>query len=182
MKLVAWISWLLLLLLLSSSQNGVFHIQGSSQAEYLYNLIMSRSTQHSEEWPELEDAELAISSSFSANIEAQEGSMEADKIDALPGQPAGVKFNQYSGYVTVDRKAGRSLFYYFAESPHNSSINPLGQDAHLLDLEHWMSLDLSELTAMEKRYLKTITHGTKVCNSISVSIGLFDNIVNLSAN
>lgn len=124
MKLVAWISWLLLLLLLSSSQNGVFRIQGSSQAEYLYNLIMSRSTQHSEEWPELEDAELAISS-FSANIEAQEGSMEADKIDALPGQPAGVKFNQYSGYVTVDRKAGRSLFYYFAESPHNSSTNPL---------------------------------------------------------
>nr|GLL18227.1 putative serine carboxypeptidase-like 23 [Ipomoea trifida] len=116
---------------------------------------MSRSTQHSEEWPELEDAELAISS-FSANIEAQEGSMEADKIDALPGQPAGVKFNQYSGYVTVDRKAGRSLFYYFAESPHNSSTNPLGQDAHLLDLEHWMSLDLSELTAMEKRYLKTL--------------------------
>ncbi|XP_019152739.1 PREDICTED: serine carboxypeptidase II-3-like [Ipomoea nil] len=129
MKLVAWVSWLLLLLLLSF-QNGIFHIrlcQGSSQAEYLLNLIMSGSTQHSEEWPELEDATARAisSSSFSANIEAQEGSMEADKIDALPGQPAGVKFNQYAGYVTVDRKAGRSLFYYLAESPHNSSTNPL---------------------------------------------------------
>ncbi|XP_019152737.1 PREDICTED: putative serine carboxypeptidase-like 23 [Ipomoea nil] len=135
MKLVAWVSWLLLLLLLSSSQNGIFHIrlcQGSSQAEHLLNLIMSGSTQHSaEEWPELEHATAraissSSSSSFSANIEeAQEGSMEADKIDALPGQPTGVKFNQYSGYVTVDRKAGRSLFYYFAESPQNSSTNPL---------------------------------------------------------
>ncbi|KAK8607888.1 hypothetical protein V6N13_023333 [Hibiscus sabdariffa] len=55
----------------------------------------------------------------------QDGSMETDKIDALPGQPSGVDFNQYSRYVTVDSKAGRALFYYFAESPENSSTNPL---------------------------------------------------------
>ncbi|MBA0674672.1 hypothetical protein Goari_016255, partial [Gossypium aridum] len=48
-----------------------------------------------------------------------------DKIGALPGQPNGVDFNHYSGYVTVDSKAGRALFYYFAESPNNSSTNPL---------------------------------------------------------
>ncbi|MFQ6655163.1 hypothetical protein Gotur_025840, partial [Gossypium turneri] len=51
--------------------------------------------------------------------------MEADKIGALPGQPNVVDFNHYSGYVTVDSKAGRALFYYFAESPNNSSTNPL---------------------------------------------------------
>ncbi|KAJ4724617.1 Carboxypeptidase [Melia azedarach] len=53
------------------------------------------------------------------------GSMEHDKIAALPGQPIGVNFRQYAGYVTVDPQAGRALFYYFVESPENSSTNPL---------------------------------------------------------
>ncbi|KAK1288859.1 Serine carboxypeptidase II-3 [Acorus calamus] len=51
--------------------------------------------------------------------------MEADKIDALLGQPKGVDFDQYGGYVTVDPNYGRALFYYFVESPHNSSDKPL---------------------------------------------------------
>lgn len=55
----------------------------------------------------------------------QEGLMKADKITALPGQPDRVDFDQYSGYVTVDPKAGRALFYYFVESPRNSSTKPL---------------------------------------------------------
>ena len=56
----------------------------------------------------------------------QDGSMEADKITKLPGQPTnGVSFDQYSGYVTVDPVHGRALFYYFAESPGNASTNPL---------------------------------------------------------
>ena len=33
----------------------------------------------------------------------------ADKITALPGQPEGVDFDQYGGYVTVDRENGRAL-------------------------------------------------------------------------
>jgi len=54
------------------------------------------------------------------------GSKEADKVDALPGQPTeGVDFDQYAGYVTIDATAGRALFYYFVESPQNSSTNPL---------------------------------------------------------
>jgi serine carboxypeptidase-like clade 2 len=48
-----------------------------------------------------------------------------DKIRTLPGQPKGVEFEHYSGYVTVDREAGRALFYYFVESPQDSSIKPL---------------------------------------------------------
>ncbi|ONK69543.1 uncharacterized protein A4U43_C05F24080 [Asparagus officinalis] len=54
----------------------------------------------------------------------QDGMMEADKIDSLPGQPQ-VKFDQYAGYVTVDLSAGRALFYYFVESPENASSKPL---------------------------------------------------------
>lgn len=57
-------------------------------------------------------------------IGSHDGLKEADKIEVLPGQPGGVYFHQYSGYVTVDPKAGRELFYYFAES-QNSSSKPL---------------------------------------------------------
>ena len=37
-------------------------------------------------------------------------------MEALPGQPSGVDFAQYAGYVTVDAPAGRALFYYLAEA------------------------------------------------------------------
>ena len=57
-------------------------------------------------------------------IGPQEGFKAANKIIALPGEPNDVKFDQYSGYVTVDPTAGRALFYYFAES-QNSSAKPL---------------------------------------------------------
>jgi serine carboxypeptidase-like clade 2 len=49
----------------------------------------------------------------------------ADKITSLPGQPDGVDFDQYSGYITVDEKNGRALFYYFVESPQDASSKPL---------------------------------------------------------
>lgn len=58
-------------------------------------------------------------------IGPQDGLKDADKISALPGQPEGVKFAQFSGYVTVDPKAGRALFYYFAESAETPSDKPL---------------------------------------------------------
>ncbi|KAL3755117.1 hypothetical protein ACJRO7_002223 [Eucalyptus globulus] len=38
-----------------------------------------------------------------------------DKIVSLPGQPK-VSFSQYAGYITVDEKQQRALFYYFAEA------------------------------------------------------------------
>ncbi|CAI9769923.1 unnamed protein product [Fraxinus pennsylvanica] len=53
-------------------------------------------------------------------IASQKGLKEADEILTLPGQPK-VNFSQYSGYVTVDPKAGRALFYYFTESEDPSS-------------------------------------------------------------
>jgi hypothetical protein len=48
----------------------------------------------------------------------------ADKVERLPGQPP-VTFNQWAGYVNVEDKIGRFLFYYFGESPKNASTKPL---------------------------------------------------------
>ncbi|KAK4437851.1 Serine carboxypeptidase-like 26 [Sesamum alatum] len=53
-------------------------------------------------------------------IAPQDGLKEADKITDLPGQPQ-VSFSQFSGYVTVDPKAGRALFYWLTESEDPSN-------------------------------------------------------------
>ncbi|PHT50479.1 Serine carboxypeptidase-like 41 [Capsicum baccatum] len=52
------------------------------------------------------------------------GYPEEDLVKALPGQPK-VSFRQYAGYVDVDVRAGRSLFYYFVEAEVNPDDKPL---------------------------------------------------------
>lgn len=47
-----------------------------------------------------------------------------DKITQLPGQPQ-VGFQQFSGYVTVDDKKGKALFYYFVEAEIDCASKPL---------------------------------------------------------
>lgn len=54
-----------------------------------------------------------------SKLHPQEGLKEKDRIQRLPGQPQ-VKFSQYAGYVIVDKSAGRALYYYFAETDHES--------------------------------------------------------------
>lgn len=49
---------------------------------------------------------------------------EVDRITSLPGQPV-VRFEQYSGYVTVNEEAGRALFYWFNEAVHLPDTKPL---------------------------------------------------------
>ncbi|KAJ6747626.1 SERINE PROTEASE FAMILY S10 SERINE CARBOXYPEPTIDASE [Salix koriyanagi] len=49
---------------------------------------------------------------------------EADRIIRLPGQPP-VSFQQFSGYITVDEKQRRSLFYYFVEAETSPASKPL---------------------------------------------------------
>ncbi|GER42200.1 serine carboxypeptidase [Striga asiatica] len=70
----------------------------------------------------LPDVDLSIEQS-EVYVACQKGKKEADKIEELPGQPS-VNFSQYSGYVTVDPKAERALFYYFTESedPENTPL------------------------------------------------------------
>ncbi|CAM6099186.1 unnamed protein product [Calypogeia fissa] len=47
-----------------------------------------------------------------------------DLVTKLPGQPP-VEFAQYAGYVTVNEKAGRALFYYFVEATSSPETKPL---------------------------------------------------------
>ncbi|XP_010519388.1 PREDICTED: serine carboxypeptidase-like 42 [Tarenaya hassleriana] len=49
---------------------------------------------------------------------------EEDLVVKLPGQPD-VEFRQFAGYVDVDFKSGRSLFYYFVEAEKNPLDKPL---------------------------------------------------------
>ncbi|KAG1339118.1 putative Serine carboxypeptidase-like 26 [Cocos nucifera] len=51
-------------------------------------------------------------------------SRASDRIYRLPGQPP-VGFSQYSGYVTVNARAGRALFYWFIEAPPATQPAPL---------------------------------------------------------
>ncbi|PSR84612.1 Serine carboxypeptidase-like [Actinidia chinensis var. chinensis] len=47
-----------------------------------------------------------------------------DRINQLPGQPQ-VSYQQFSGYVTVDEKKQRALFYYFVEAEIDPASKPL---------------------------------------------------------
>ncbi|KAA8528565.1 hypothetical protein F0562_035920 [Nyssa sinensis] len=124
---VSRLTWLLLLLLSCHQLLAFPTVSATNQIDKLYNLIKSRKSENppnAELWAEVELD--SLERSFSpVYVGVQDGLMEADKIVALPGQPKGVDFDQYAGYVTVDPKAGRALFYYFVESPQNSSTKPL---------------------------------------------------------
>lgn len=62
---------------------------------------------------------LCLASSIIVANAKQVKHQESDRIINLPGQPANITFSQYSGYVTVDKIAGRALFYWLIESPAN---------------------------------------------------------------
>ncbi|XP_022715923.1 serine carboxypeptidase-like 31 isoform X2 [Durio zibethinus] len=47
-----------------------------------------------------------------------------DPVTNLPGQPS-VDFRHYAGYVTVNEKNGRALFYWFYEAMSNPDEKPL---------------------------------------------------------
>jgi serine carboxypeptidase-like clade 2 len=57
-------------------------------------------------------------------VEMVVGAPEEDLIRSLPGQPK-VTFKQYGGFVTVDSKNGRALYYYFVEAETNADVMPL---------------------------------------------------------
>ncbi|TVU37452.1 hypothetical protein EJB05_10768 [Eragrostis curvula] len=102
------------------------------QGDYLNRLRGSPSTRRS--W-QTTAASLAVAPettphkpAAAAAKAAPVGSKEADRVVKLPGQPDGVDFAQYAGYVTVDASAGRALFYYLAEATGgnaSSSTAPL---------------------------------------------------------
>ncbi|KAF2321093.1 hypothetical protein GH714_033821 [Hevea brasiliensis] len=61
---------------------------------------------------------------FGINLSSVGGSKENDRIQSLPGQPK-VAFEQYGGYITVDKSAGRAYYYYFVEAKHSKESLPL---------------------------------------------------------
>ncbi|KAJ3683832.1 hypothetical protein LUZ60_014059 [Juncus effusus] len=70
------------------------------------------------------DETVSLSESTISRVNSQIGQKEKDKIVKLPGQP-GVNFDQYGGYVTVNEKRGRALYYYFAKAVGNHGSSPL---------------------------------------------------------
>nr|XP_043630085.1 serine carboxypeptidase 1-like [Erigeron canadensis] len=95
------------------------------QANKLFELLKSKTSKNSHVPNTWAVSDEAIKEYSPIYISQQNGLAQLDKIYALPGQPADVKLNQYSGYVTVNQNAGRALFYYFVESPTDSSTKPL---------------------------------------------------------
>ncbi|XP_010479023.1 PREDICTED: serine carboxypeptidase-like 44 [Camelina sativa] len=61
---------------------------------------------------------------WSYNGNLAEGFPKEDLVTKLPGQPE-VAFRQFAGYVDIDVKAGRSLFYYFVEAEKQPHTKPL---------------------------------------------------------
>ncbi|XP_066374125.1 serine carboxypeptidase-like 34 [Miscanthus floridulus] len=47
---------------------------------------------------------------------------EADRVEALPGQPSEVGFRHFSGYVTVNQTHARALFYWFMDDAHKKPV------------------------------------------------------------
>jgi len=98
------------------------------QATLLRQFIASRSLAQSADGPAETDPWADPVSTFGhlpTYCKNPKGSKEADRIEALPGQPPRVNFEQYAGYVTVDEEHGRALFYYFVESPYDAASKPL---------------------------------------------------------
>ncbi|KAL9258046.1 Serine carboxypeptidase 1-like protein, partial [Drosera capensis] len=92
----------------------------NGQAHNLFRLVESKNPPNTDPWVEVDLVDEDM-----LDIDDEDWSMKADKISALPGQPKGVKFNQYAGYVRVDKKTGKTLFYYFVQSPKYSEDLPL---------------------------------------------------------
>ncbi|KAG6486293.1 hypothetical protein ZIOFF_054863 [Zingiber officinale] len=106
-----------LLCLLQCGASGTVQ-QGDALNKFYFN---NRAGRSSSSWP----SSLLSVSNLESKVYDNSKLKEGDKVVRLPGQPAGVHFDQYAGYVTVDKPNGRALFYYFVEATENSGSKPL---------------------------------------------------------
>ncbi|KAK9141484.1 hypothetical protein Syun_010884 [Stephania yunnanensis] len=65
------------------------------------------------------------SRSSSSSSSSSSSRLDLDRVSKLPGQSFNVNFAHYSGYVTVNEKAERALFYWFFEAEEDPSSKPL---------------------------------------------------------
>jgi serine carboxypeptidase-like clade 2 len=122
-------AFLLSLLLLICA--AALHTDASQEAQ-LREFLRSRRNSHSDKGTfKVSGRGSRVASSLQGTTSYYSGGADqsalkaADKITSLPGQPDGVDFDQYSGYITVDEKNGRALLYYFVEAPKDASSKPL---------------------------------------------------------
>lgn len=117
------ISFYLLLLICVAA----LHANASQEARLREFILSRRNRDSSSDTFNVHDSLYRYSGSQRTHYSGSDQSSlkAADKITALPGQPEGVDFDQYAGYVTVDEKNGRALFYYFVEAPYGASTKPL---------------------------------------------------------
>ncbi|XP_042425863.1 serine carboxypeptidase II-3-like [Zingiber officinale] len=106
-----------LLCLLQCGASGTRQ-QGDALNKFYFN---NRAGRFSSSWP----SSLLLVSNLESKVYDNSRLKEGDKVVRLPGQPADLHFDQYAGYVTVDKPNGRALFYYFAEAAENSGSKPL---------------------------------------------------------
>ncbi|KAL5543625.1 hypothetical protein UlMin_007409 [Ulmus minor] len=95
-------------------------IHGRKQAKALTHLFRSKS----KAFAGVDVSHFKANQNLDVLVHPQEGLKEKDRIQRLPGQP-NVNFSQYGGYVTVDKTAGRSMYYYFVEAQHSKDSLPL---------------------------------------------------------
>ncbi|CAN6342551.1 unnamed protein product [Urochloa humidicola] len=74
--------------------------------------------------PVLVSVLLAWACQLRPTVAATDTGHQADRVSRLPGQPA-VDFSMYSGYITVNERAGRALFYWLQEAPAVAQPAPL---------------------------------------------------------
>ena len=128
MKTISSFSLLVLCLAALQLHANASHSQSQSQEAQLKKFISSRkNSASSTDTFRVRNIADRVAGSLSAEstVSDQSSMKAADKITALPGQPEGVDFVQYGGYVNVDAGDGRALFYYLVESPSGASDKPL---------------------------------------------------------
>lgn len=62
---------------------------------------------------------------FASSLRDPVAQQHLDRVQNLPGQNFDVNFAHYSGYVTVNEKYGRALFYWFVEAVEDPQSKPL---------------------------------------------------------
>ncbi|CAI0427607.1 unnamed protein product [Linum tenue] len=76
-------------------------------------------------WLKIYFIAVSLYGSAAAKLRDSAAQQQLDKVLELPGQNFEVSFAQYSGYLTVNEKAGRALFYWFFEAVEDPGSKPL---------------------------------------------------------
>lgn len=100
--------------------------QPMDQATTLIQFKVSRHSNLISDHFSNDDYYINLVSSFYKDMERENEKNDHFLKDGLPGQPdSASNLKQFAGEISVDEYTGRALFYYFVESPSNSSAKPL---------------------------------------------------------